>query len=198
MREKEGGAVLFCTWSSLCTHCTTMCNKLQAHDRPEVKHVPQNYWFSPLCSCRFFFCSSLSIVIIILESHHLHTQDEDVHELHPILKKQLTLDDKCWKTEEFTIIRQCDLCSGTITIRIVLYNFQPYVMITQKAFFNFQAIYYWKNYFFFVFCIKTSRLPFILTGDAPGSTTTKAEQLWQFREASFKCPRNNSIKWHKK
>lgn len=53
----------------------------------------------------------LSILVIILESQHLHTPDEDVHEHHPVLKERLSPDDKCWKNEEFVIIRPCDLCT---------------------------------------------------------------------------------------
>lgn len=60
-----------------------------------------------------FFSSSLSVVIIILESRHLHTDDFfDIHELHPELKSGLTPNDKCWKNESFSIEEKCDLCTG--------------------------------------------------------------------------------------
>ena len=52
------------------------------------------------------------MIVIILESRHLHTVDEDIHELHPDLKAHLTPDDKCWKNESFNILEKCDLCSG--------------------------------------------------------------------------------------
>ncbi len=51
-------------------------------------------------------------MIIIYESGQLHTPDEDVHDLHPILKQKLSPGDKCWKTEEYQILQKCDLCSG--------------------------------------------------------------------------------------
>ena len=55
----------------------------------------------------------LSIFVIILESRHLHTPDEaDVHEFHPVLKEKLSQDDKCWKTEQFEVVKECDLCTG--------------------------------------------------------------------------------------
>lgn len=53
----------------------------------------------------------LSILVIILESRHLHTPDEDVHEQHPVLKEKLSPNDKCWKTEEFIVVKECDLCT---------------------------------------------------------------------------------------
>ena len=67
-------------------------------------------------SC-FFHISRLSILIIILESSHLHTLEQnnpgnDIHEVHPVLKAHLSPGDKCWKTEEFTIVTPCDLCTG--------------------------------------------------------------------------------------
>ena len=56
----------------------------------------------------------LSVVIIILESRHLHTDDFfDIHELHPELKSGLTPNDKCWKNESFTVEEKCDLCTET-------------------------------------------------------------------------------------
>jgi hypothetical protein len=63
--------------------------------------------------------------VIILESRHLHTPDEvDVHEFHPVLKEKLSQDDKCWKTEEFKVIKECDLCTSKI-IYIKIYLFKP-------------------------------------------------------------------------
>ena len=48
---------------------------------------------------------ALSILVIILESRHLHTADEtsDIHETHEVLKKKLSPGDKCWKTEPFDV-----------------------------------------------------------------------------------------------
>ena len=56
---------------------------------------------------------ALSILVIILESRHLHTNDEssDIHETHEVLKKKLSPGDKCWKTEPFEIEKECDLCT---------------------------------------------------------------------------------------
>ena len=58
---------------------------------------------------------ALSILVIILESRHLHTSDEkeasDIHETHEVLKKKLSPGDKCWKTEPFDIEKECDLCT---------------------------------------------------------------------------------------
>ena len=56
---------------------------------------------------------ALSILVIILESRHLHTTDEasDIHETHEILKKKLSPGDKCWKTEPFEVEKECDLCT---------------------------------------------------------------------------------------
>ena len=59
---------------------------------------------------------ALSILVIILESRHLHTPDEtseasDIHETHHLLKEKLSPDDMCWKTEPFEVVKNCDLCS---------------------------------------------------------------------------------------
>ena len=56
----------------------------------------------------------LSILVIILESVHLHTPDEsfsDIHETHHVLKEKLSPRDKCWQNETFDIIEACDLCT---------------------------------------------------------------------------------------
>ena len=29
-----------------------------------------------------------------------------------VLKEKLSPDDKCWKTEEYDVIKECDLCTG--------------------------------------------------------------------------------------
>ena len=64
-----------------------------------------------------YFIFSLSVVIIILESRHLHTDEfTDIHELHPELKSGLTPNDKCWKNETFSIEEKCDLCTGKLNI----------------------------------------------------------------------------------
>ncbi len=55
---------------------------------------------------------SVSMLVIVLESRHLHTPDEDVHEAHPILKEKLKSEEKCWKKEKFTIVEECDKCTG--------------------------------------------------------------------------------------
>lgn len=65
-----------------------------------------------LLSVLFF---SLSILVIILESRHLHTLEEDIHDFHPVLKEKLSPGDKCWKTEQFAVVEECDLCSGEST-----------------------------------------------------------------------------------
>ena len=54
------------------------------------------------------------MLVIILESRHLHTPDEtkDVHDHHPVLKEKLSPGDKCWQTEPFQIVKPCDLCTG--------------------------------------------------------------------------------------
>ena len=61
-----------------------------------------------------WFCR-LSIIIIILESRHLHTVEEDIHDWHPDLKSKLTPGDKCWQNETVDILQNCDLCTGKIT-----------------------------------------------------------------------------------
>ena len=55
----------------------------------------------------------LSILVIILESRHLHTSDEtaDIHETHAVLKIKLSPGDKCWKTEPFDVEKECDICT---------------------------------------------------------------------------------------
>jgi len=53
----------------------------------------------------------LSIIIIILESRHLHTVEEDIHDWHPDLKSKLTPGDKCWQNETIDILEKCDLCT---------------------------------------------------------------------------------------
>ena len=73
-----------------------------------------------------FFFRRLSILIIILESRHLsHIEDprnssngfdDDIHESHPVLKEKLSSDDKCWKKEPFEIVKECDLCTGSILL----------------------------------------------------------------------------------
>ncbi len=68
----------------------------------------------------------LSILIIILESSQLHTPDEDVHELHPVLKEKLSPNDKCWQTEEFEVIRGCDLCT-----KEEIFSQEPVVCVAQ-------------------------------------------------------------------
>jgi hypothetical protein len=58
---------------------------------------------------------SLTLLVIILESRHLSatsSEDEDVHDHHPVLKEKLSPGDKCWQTEEFVVREQCDLCTG--------------------------------------------------------------------------------------
>ena len=56
---------------------------------------------------------ALTVLVIILESRHLSRSDEvsDIHETHEVLKKKLSPGDKCWKTEEFDIEKECDICS---------------------------------------------------------------------------------------
>ena len=76
------------------------------------------------------------MLIIVIESRHLHTPDEggsgggrggarggrfggeaeeeDVHESHPLLKEKLSPEDKCWKTEPFAVVEECDLCTGEL------------------------------------------------------------------------------------
>ncbi|XP_059082189.1 protein JTB-like isoform X2 [Tigriopus californicus] len=72
----------------------------------------------------------LSILVIILESRHLHTPDEaeahDIHDHHPILKELLSPDDKCWKTEPFQVVEPCDLCS-----EIEIANKSPVVCVAK-------------------------------------------------------------------
>ncbi len=69
--------------------------------------------------------------VIVIESRHLHTPDEkgggpggarggggtspkeeDVHEVHPVLRQRLTPKDKCWQTEAYTVVEECDRCTG--------------------------------------------------------------------------------------
>jgi len=57
--------------------------------------------------------AGLSILVIILESSQLRSHQEDIHESHPLLKKELTAAEKCWTSEEFTVEAECDLCSKT-------------------------------------------------------------------------------------
>ncbi len=71
------------------------------------------------------------MLIIVIESQHLHTHDEtgragpgggpggggrpgepDVHDEHPVLKAKLSKADKCWKTEEYVVVQECDRCTG--------------------------------------------------------------------------------------
>lgn len=62
----------------------------------------------------------LSVLVIILESRHLHSPSDevDVHEEHPVLKERLSPGDKCWKTEEFAILEPCDLCTSNTVFAI--------------------------------------------------------------------------------
>ena len=81
---------------------------------PTVKtvRIPSSQKEQPLKTAASYLFR-LSIFVIILESRHLHTPDEaDVHEFHPVLKEKLSQDDKCWKTEQFEVVKECDLCSG--------------------------------------------------------------------------------------
>merc|ERR1711872_1129451 len=55
--------------------------------------------------------AGLSILAIILESSQLRSHQEDIHDSHPLLKKELTAAEKCWTQEEFTVVSECDLCS---------------------------------------------------------------------------------------
>jgi len=55
--------------------------------------------------------ATLSLLVVILESSQLRSHQEDIHESHPLLKKQLTAAEKCWTTETFTVEAECDLCS---------------------------------------------------------------------------------------
>jgi len=57
--------------------------------------------------------AGLSILAIILESSQLRSHQEDIHDSHPLLKKELTAAEKCWTNEEFTVEAECDLCSKT-------------------------------------------------------------------------------------
>ena len=57
---------------------------------------------------------ALSILVIILESRHLHSNSDetaDIHETHEVLKKKLSPGDKCWKSEPYDIEKDCDLCT---------------------------------------------------------------------------------------
>ena len=58
--------------------------------------------------------AGLSFLIIILESSHLRSHQEefeDIHETHPVLKKKLKPEDKCWTKEKYTVIEECDVCT---------------------------------------------------------------------------------------
>ncbi len=71
------------------------------------------------------------MLVIVIESRHLHTLDEkggspggagggsgafskeeDVHEVHPVLRQRLTPKDKCWQTEPYAVVEECDRCTG--------------------------------------------------------------------------------------
>ena len=52
-------------------------------------------------------CSSSSF----LESTHLRSHLDDIHESHPLLKEKLKPADKCWKTEIYEIIEACEVCT---------------------------------------------------------------------------------------
>lgn len=55
--------------------------------------------------------TGLSILVIILESSQLRNHLEDIHESHPLLKKELTAAEKCWTSESYKVVSACDLCS---------------------------------------------------------------------------------------
>jgi len=55
--------------------------------------------------------AGLSFLVIILESSQLRNHQEDIHESHPLLKKELTAAEKCWTTETYNVVTECDLCS---------------------------------------------------------------------------------------
>lgn len=55
--------------------------------------------------------AGLSILVVILESSQLRNHQEDIHDSHPLLKKQLTAAEKCWTSEDFQVQEECDLCS---------------------------------------------------------------------------------------
>ena len=60
------------------------------------------------------FNSSLSFLVIIIESQHLRTPGpdaDDVHDRHPILRERLSPNDTCWKTEEYNVVEECDVCT---------------------------------------------------------------------------------------
>jgi len=68
----------------------------------------------------------VSVLIIILESTQLQSHQsrdgsvaEDIHELHPDLKKHLKKEDKCWQYEKFEILEVCDVCTDNKTDHIV-------------------------------------------------------------------------------
>ena len=58
--------------------------------------------------------AGLSFLIIILESSHLRSHQEeiqDIHETHPVLKEKLRPEDKCWTKEKYVVTEECDVCS---------------------------------------------------------------------------------------
>jgi len=55
--------------------------------------------------------AGLSVVVIILESTHLRSHQDDIHESHPLLKESLKPEDKCWKKEGFQVVEECEVCS---------------------------------------------------------------------------------------
>jgi len=55
--------------------------------------------------------AGLSVLIIILESTHLRSHQDDIHDSHPLLKEKLKPEDKCWTTENFEIIETCEVCT---------------------------------------------------------------------------------------
>ena len=58
--------------------------------------------------------AGLSFLIIILESSHLRSNNEDfqdIHDTHPVLKEKLKDKDKCWTKENYKVVEACDVCS---------------------------------------------------------------------------------------
>jgi len=55
--------------------------------------------------------AGLSVLIIILESSHLRSHQDDIHESHPLLKEKLKPADKCWTTENFETVEACETCT---------------------------------------------------------------------------------------
>ena len=58
--------------------------------------------------------AGLSLLVIILESSQLRSNNEDfqdIHDTHPVLKEKLKDKDKCWLKETYEVTEECDVCS---------------------------------------------------------------------------------------